>query len=137
MSLILCKTLTLTKKVFSQNFCGPLLGDNRPKNRKKTEKTYIYLYYLHHVFQHLQILKSTFVQPRLLLRDCPLPFYPIYSYLMTASRLKLPSYQFLADKIKESKELLEEKQQEQRKKAEAAAKGTTNGTTTGMAGTPK
>ncbi|CAD5213818.1 unnamed protein product [Bursaphelenchus xylophilus] len=55
------------------------------------------------------ILKSNYAPARLLLRYCPLPFYAIYSYLMSANRLKPPDYAFIADRIVESKQIVKDK----------------------------
>ncbi|KAI1726428.1 protein kinase domain-containing protein [Ditylenchus destructor] len=47
-------------------------------------------------------LKSTFCPARLLLQNCPLPFYAINTYLQTANRLLPPNYEFIADRVMES-----------------------------------
>ncbi|KAI1721077.1 protein kinase domain-containing protein [Ditylenchus destructor] len=47
-------------------------------------------------------LKSTFCPAQLLLRNCPLPFYAINTYLQTANRLLPPNYEFIADRVMES-----------------------------------
>ncbi|CAD5210656.1 unnamed protein product [Bursaphelenchus okinawaensis] len=61
----------------------------------------------------VNILKSTYAPARLLLRDCPPPFYAIYSYLMTANRYKPPDYTFIADRVKESRQFLVQKKEKE------------------------